>query len=215
MSDETPRDEGFSAVEVIITTMLLAIVLALLAGVMISVTSSTSRASRLQRTTQDVNLTLRSVGQEVRSAMNIAPCGVGSPGYGGCLQFDVPRTAGDQVKCPQYRMTYSLKTNPGRLVASRVNYVSGTASDCNAIANLSTAYTEKLVLGDLTTNGQDLFIYFGNDDGSPFNSTTDAASISGATQVRLTVVANTGIKDAKAVRLSTLAALRNNRTESL
>ena len=204
-------EDGFTMVEVLVATMLLGIVLALLGGVMISVTSATNRGSRTQRTQQEILTTLRTVSQDIRSGTEFSSCDPASyPGYGGCLKFNVPRSGGTGVVCPAYQMQYSLypKTNPDRLVASRQNYQSAT--NCT----LTTAYSNKVLISQLTTNGSDLFSYFGKADGTAYDTTADAASIPNTTQVKISVVANTGVKNSQPVRLSTLAATRNNRTQA-
>ena len=213
MIARTRTDEsGMSLVELMVVLLLMSIVAALLFGFLYSVLNTTTRMTSDTQTEKQIELALRPVTENIRSASAIstsfpttsscAPGGYPS-GYSNCLAFTVARPTSGDLTCPQSVMVYGLKAD-GVLREDRTDYgmVSG-------VCGVTQTYTARPLLNNITNGGTPLFTYFdayGNQLAASASPTAYAAAVT--VRVSLNVQYRKG---SPTLTYTSDLAVRNNR----
>lgn len=214
-------DDGFTLVELLVTLILISIVSVIGFNFLVSVDSTTTRASRDVAAETDAHFTLRQLSQDVRAAQSIsatypatsatstcpASASFASPsfaGYKNCLNFLIYRpTTATSTTCPYTDVTYGLNGGVLRMDRTEYRVVSGVCT----LFKTTTAATK--MIGLVNTTGQPLFTYYdasGNDMlalGTPTNP-------AGARSIKITMN-DRYQKNATDLLLTTSVSLRNQR----
>jgi type II secretory pathway component PulJ len=210
----TRTDEsGMSLVELMVVLLLMSVVGALLFGFLASVLNTTTRMSSDTQTEKQIELALRPVTENIRSASAIAtsypttsscPSGSYPSGYSNCLAFTIARPTSGNLTCPQSVMVYGLKAD-GVMREDRTDYgmVSG-------VCGVTQAYTGRPLLKNIANGGTPLFTYF-----DAFGNQLDPSSASPtAFAAAVTVRVSLNVQYRKGSPLLTYTsdlAVRNNR----
>jgi type II secretory pathway component PulJ len=216
MSVPQRRDEtGSSLVELLTTLGIMSVVGVLLFGFLFSVINTTTRATADTETEKSIELTLRPMTADIRSAAAIAetypgtsscPAGSYPAGYTNCLSLTIERPEAGALSCPRSVVTYGLKSD-GVLRQDRTDYelVGGS---CAATAS----YTGRPLLTNVSNGTTPLFRYF-NHLGNEVNpaaagQTTTAVANAVTVRVSLDVEYRNG---SPLLRYASDLAMRNNR----
>ena len=203
------RDEqGFTLVEVLVTTLLVAVVGAFSLAFLVNTTTATAIATSSAEAEKAAQLTLREVSEEVRGAQNIRSTYPGGPAcpttgtypssYGNCVRFDVVHTNLTSQSCPMSTITYGVDN--GVLRMAKTDF---SGASCSA-----TVTTNRVLLRDLT-GSTPLFTFYGI-DGSVLTASRPVDDWVNASAVKVTVSIRHR-QGSPAVTVSTTLALRNNR----
>jgi type II secretory pathway pseudopilin PulG len=204
-------ESGLTMVELLVTMVVATIVLAITLDFLVSVTNTEVRVSSVESVTRDVRFALRTISEDVRSAVAIAqsPPTTGSCSatstFADCLQFTVVRsTSATSQSCPYSVITYGLRD--GAVREDRADY---TPSGSTCV--LSRSSTGRTILRDVPADVTTLFTYFDHAGGA----IAPAAVVGGmppAGNVASVLVSVTSAPAHGApVTLTSLAALRNSR----
>ena len=207
------REDGFTAVEMVVTVLLVSIVSFMMLDFLDSTTMLSNRANGHSRAEQEAQQAMRMLTQDLRSANPItgAPC---TGGYKDCVSFDVQRAAQYGRTCEKTVFTYRLAS--GTLTRSMEERTWSTATNACVVTRSTSAYPLlRSVVNNSTTPQTPLFTYYDN-KGALLDPGTKAAviplkpSLGGAASVNVTFVVRYLAK-APDVRLSGSVSLRNNR----
>lgn len=210
-SGRARADAGFTMVELLVTMVVASIVLGITLDFLISVTNTEVRVSSVESVTRDVRFALRTISEDVRSAVSItAPppttgsCSATST-FATCLQFTVVRSASaTSQSCPYSVITYGLKN--GVVAEDRADY---TPSGPSCV--LARSSTGRVILRDVPASVTTLFTYFDH-AGAPLAPAAVVGGTPPAANVASVLVSVTGAPAHGApVTLTSLAALRNSR----
>jgi type II secretory pathway component PulJ len=156
-------ESGTTLIELTVVLLLVSIVGILLFGFLWSVYRTTGRMTSDSQTEKSIQLAIRPLTEDVRSASTIATtypattsCAAGSypTGYTDCLAFTIARPAAGQLACPKSLITYGLK-NDGIVREDRTDYAfSGGA------CVVSRSYTGRPLLTNVVNGGTPMFTYF-------------------------------------------------------
>jgi type II secretory pathway component PulJ len=156
-------ESGTTLIELTVVLLLVSIVGILLFGFLWSVYRTTGRMTSDSQTEKSIQLAIRPLTENVRSASTIATtypattsCAAGSypTGYANCLAFTIARPAAGQLTCPKSLITYGLKSD-GILREDRTDYAfSGGA------CVVSRSYTGRPLLTNVVNGATPLFTYF-------------------------------------------------------
>ena len=226
MTGATPgrEEDGFTLIEVVVATLIFLIVATMLFQTLIDTSRTTSRAESSTQAENTGRTAMRTVTEDIRSAVQIrqptsgeaaCPSGLTYPsGFGYCVSFlilhEVSASATtttiaggtSAVTCPYSSITYGLVS--GSLTEDRTNY--------NSLCQVTSTTTGRVLLTKVvnkTDGTQPLFVFFdkyGNQLGS--SSSASSYATAGSVQMNLYVQYQTG---APSVSLTDGAALRNNR----
>lgn len=208
-------ESGTTLVELTVVLFLLSLVSVMLFGFLWSVYGTTSRTTSDTETEKAIQLALRPVTEDVRSAATIATtypvttsCTAGSypTGYGNCLAITIARPAANQLQCPKSVIVYGLRSD-GILREDR------TDSDVvGGVCSVVRSYSGRVLLKNVVTGGTPLFTYFDafgnqlNPNASGQTTTPFAAAVT--VRVSLNVRYRAG---SPLLRYTSDLALRNNR----
>ena len=208
-------ESGSTLIELTVVMLLISIVSILLFGFLWSVYRTTGRMTNDSQTEKSIQLAVRPLTENVRSASSIATtypatasCTAGSypTGYTNCLAITIARPSTGQLVCPKTVMVYGLKSD-GILREDRTDYTF-TAGACVA----SRSYTGRPLLTNVVNGGTPLFTYFdtfGNQlDPSAAGQTTVPFASAVTVRVSLKAQYATG---APLLSYTSDLALRNNR----
>jgi type II secretory pathway pseudopilin PulG len=206
-------EAGMTVLELMVALALLSVVGVILTSFFISAMSTTSRATTDSETEKKIELAIRPITEDIRSASAISStypsspsCSTGSypSGYANCLSFTVARPTSGQLTCPRSVFVIGVKSGVLRMDRSDYGVVNGL---CNTVRTVS-GYP--LLMG--ITTGTPLFTYFDN-FGNPLNpsaagQTTGPFVAAGTVRVTLNVAYQTG---APLLSYTSDLAMRNNR----
>lgn len=162
-------------------------------------TSITSRTTSDVRAEEALEVGLRTITEDLRSASAISACQ--STGYASCVVVDIPRSAVPAVACPQSRITYTLSgTN---VTETRLNYPSNCGTP-------TTAINGRAIITRVVSTGASLFTYY-DKNGNTIDPVAAASSIPGAASILTTVSVAYGGSTTPTLTLTSIAAVRNNR----
>lgn len=204
-------EDGFTAVELSVTVVLMAIVSFMLLGFLDSSTTLTTRAALQTRAQQDAERALRIVTEDLRAANPIttSPC---TGGFKDCVTFDVVRVSQTGRDCEKTVISYKLTaTTLTRSLTE--NTWNGTG--CSVRRQLADYPILSDVTNATTSPAEPVFTYYDN-RGTVLNPATQASMITrkpsqgGTATVKLSLVVKF-MKSAPALRLTSYAALRNSR----
>ena len=205
------RQEGFSAIELSVTVGLMAMVGFMLLGFLDSSTTLTTRAALHTRAQRDAEQALRTVTEDLRAANPItgAPC---TGGYGDCVSFEIPRVTQTGRDCEKTVMTYK---RAGTVLTRTLveNVWNGTA--CTVRRQLTDLPLLTGLANAAVSPAEALFTYY-DSRGVVLSPTTQATMIprrpsqGGTATVKLSLAVKF-MRSAPELRLSGIAALRNNR----
>jgi type II secretory pathway component PulJ len=193
------REAGYTVVEMAVVLMLIGIVMASMLRFLYSTLSVTSQSNKDVRAEESLELAMRTMTEDLRSASVLSLTGCGTSGYATCVTIDTPRSASPALSCPQARITYALS---GTVVnATRVDF----SSSCVSTAT----YTNKAVLSSVSSTST-LFTYY-DKSGNLIDPVSAAASVPTAASVSITVGVSYTTGSTPTLTLTSVAALRNNR----
>jgi type II secretory pathway component PulJ len=211
------RDDqsGTTLIELTVVLLLVSLVGVILFGFLWSVQGTTTRMTNDTQAEKAIELALRPVTENIRSAATIATtypssttCSSGSypTGYSNCLGITIARPAAGQLTCPKSVLVYGLKSD-GILREDRTDYalVSGVCA-------VSRSYTGRPMLTKIVNGGTPLFKYF-----DAFGNQLDpnaAGQTSGAFTAAVTVRTSVSVRYAVGAPLLSYTsdlAVRNNR----
>ena len=211
------RDDqsGTTLVELTVVLLLVSLVGVLLFGFLWSVQRTTSRMTSDTQAEKAIELALRPLTQNVRSASAIATtypsstaCSSGSypTGYSNCLAITIARPAAGQLTCPKSVLVYGLKSD-GVLREDRTDYaiVSGACA-------VSMSYGVRPLLTNVVNGATPLFTYF-DTFGNQLNPSA-AGQTSAAFSAAVTVRTSLSVRYAVGAPLLSYTsdlAVRNNR----
>jgi len=202
-----------SLVELTVVLLLMSIVAALLFGFLYSVLNTTNRMTSDTQTEKQIELALRPVTENIRSASTISTsypttssCAPGSysSGYTNCLAFTVARPTSGNLTCPQTVMVYGLKAD-GVLREDRTDYAT-----VSGVCRVTQTYTGRPLLNNITNGATPLFTYFdafGNQL-NPATATPTAFAAAVTVRVSLNVQYRKG---SPTLTYTSDLAVRNNR----
>jgi len=156
-------ESGTTLIELTVVVLLFSIVGVLLFGFLSSVYSTTSRMSSDVETEKAIELALRPLTANVRSASAIATaypsttsCGAGSypTGYANCLAITIARPTSGNLTCPKSVMVYGLKSD-GVVREDRTDYAM-----TSGVCNVATTYKGRPLLENVVNGATPLFTYF-------------------------------------------------------
>lgn len=215
MTDRRPparSEAGFTLVEMMVVLVLMSLVSFTLLGFLNSTTEVTTRAGANVESEREAQIVLRTLGQDIRSAISIATVYPGSPvcptgvsfaspyaGYRNCISIRIARPVTVDESCPYTDVVYGLAG--GVLRTTRKEYVvsGGTCT-------LASTTPAKLVMNDLVNPaGTPLFTYYDRTAAVLSSAPTAAAS------VKITLVKRYRRLNAPDLTLSSVVALRNAR----
>jgi type II secretory pathway component PulJ len=163
MTMHTREESGNTLIELTVVMLLISIVSILLFGFLWSVYRTTGRMTSDSQTEKSIQLAVRPLTENIRSASTIATtypgtasCAVGSypTGYTNCLSFTIARPATGQLVCPKTVMVYGLKSD-GILREDRTDY-----SFVGGACVVSRSYTGRPLLTNVVNGATPLFTYF-------------------------------------------------------
>lgn len=214
-------EAGYSLLELIVVTVIGAIVSAMVYTILIDSTQVTARADNSTRAENNGRLMLRTISEDLRSAVQIrgssstTACASSltyPAGFASCVGFLVPHettatattttiaAGATPIACPYSNITYGLKA--GVIREDRTNY----DASCTAT---STTTGKAILTGVDNTSSQPLFAFYdlyGNQLGS--SSTVSAFQTAGSVSLQIYLKYQAGAPD---ITLATTVALRNNR----
>ncbi len=206
------REDGFTAVEMVITVLLVSLVSIVMLDFLDSTTTLTNRAALHSRAEQDAQLAMRVLSQDLRSANPIlgAPC---AGGYRDCVSFEVQRAGEVGRSCEKTTFTYQVAA--GKLTRTFEEHTWSTALNACTVTRSLTGYPLLSLANASTSPTTPLFTYYDR-TGLMLDPVTKAAviplkpSVGGAATVKVTFVVRYMAK-APDLRLSGSLSLRNNR----
>jgi len=207
-------ERGSSLVELTVVVMLLSIVGVMLFSFLWSVVNTTTQATSDSQAEKAIELTLRPVTEDVRSASTIdttypvtttsCSSGVYPSGYSSCLAITIARPTQTDLTCGKSRIVYGLKSD-GILREDRTDY-----SVVGGVCTSKQLYTGKKLLTNIANGATPLFTYldaFGNRL-DPSSSSLGAFSGTVTVRVSLKVQYKRG---APLLSYTSDLAVRNNR----
>lgn len=208
------REAGFTMMELVVTILLLSIVGVIMMTFLVSAVTSTARATSNVETEKSIQLALRPVTEDVRSASQISgtypsssscPTGSYPTGYANCLSFTIARPENGQLSCPKSLVVVGLTS--GVLRISRTDY--GIVGGSCVVTKSSNAYP---LVTHVVNGSQPLFTYFdrfGNQLNPAATGQTTASFVAATTvRVALNVSYTTG---GPLISYTSDLAVRNNR----
>lgn len=211
------RQAGFTVVELMVVLAIVSVASVIMLSFLESTTSATTRAGANVDAEREAQIVLRTMSQDIRSAVSIASVYPGTPvcpasptfvspygGYKNCISIRIARPVAVDETCPYTDVVYGLQGSVLRTTRKEYRLVSGTCT-------LTSTTSAKVVMsGIVNTAATPLFIYYdrlGNDlaGASPAKSPTSAAS------VKINLVKRYRQLSTPDLRLSSVVALRNNR----
>jgi type II secretory pathway component PulJ len=208
------QEAGLTMVELAVTLGLLSIVGAILMAFMSNVMSTTSRATSDSEAEKKIELALRPVTEDIRSASQIStaypvstscPSGAYPAGYANCLSFTIARPSPGQLTCPKSVVVIGLNAGVLRMDRTDYNVVNGS---CTTVRT-SNGYP---LLSGISNGSRPLFTYFdtfGNQlDPNAMGQTTSRFVAAATVRVALNVAYKSG---APLLSYTSDLAVRNNR----
>jgi prepilin-type N-terminal cleavage/methylation domain-containing protein len=217
------RDErGVTLIELVIVTAMMSIVSIMVYTVLIDSTQTAARADNSTRAENNGRLALRTISEDLRSAVQIrasssttaCPTGLSYPaGFTSCIGFLIPHEVSANattttiaagaapIGCPYSNITYGLKS--GVLLEDRTNY--------NDSCVATSVVTGRTILTGIDNSSSSLPLFtfydtFGNQLGTA-NTVADFQR-AGSVSIQIALTYQKGAPD---IALMTTAALRNDR----
>ncbi|HET7488239.1 MAG TPA: prepilin-type N-terminal cleavage/methylation domain-containing protein [Acidimicrobiales bacterium] len=207
----TRHEDGFTAVEMVVTVAVMSIVTFMLLGFLDSSTKLTTRAALHTRAQQDSERALRVVTEDLRAANPItgAPC---AGGYGDCVSFTVPSVTQTGRDCEKTVYTY---VRSGTTLTRSLTENTWNGTGCSVTRQITNLPILTGLANASVSPAQPMFTYY-DDKGVQLDPATQSGYIprkpdqGGAAEVKLNLVVKfmTGVPE---LRLSSIATLRNNR----
>lgn len=201
------REDGFTAVELMVTVLVMSIVSFMLFNFLDASTNLTSRATLHTRAQQSAELAMRTVTEDLRAANPItaAPCGT----YKDCVTFEVQRASQTGRTCEKTVITYTLASGTLRRSLTENTWTGSACAVTRSISNYP-------LLDSMTnTTATPLLTYYDN-KGAALDPASQAATLvkkpsqGGTASVKVTFVVSYKA-NAPTLTLSSVLALRNNR----
>jgi type II secretory pathway pseudopilin PulG len=214
MNRETRADErGTSLVELTIVVGLLGIVGVLLFSFLWSVVNTTTRTSANSEAEKAIELALRPVTQNIRSASAISTtypatvsCSSGTypTGYSNCLSITIARPTVNQFTCPKSTVAYGLKSD-GILREDRTDY-----AVVGGVCSVTLSYKGRPLLKNIKNGATPLFTYFDQFGNRLDPSSASLGAFAGTVTVRVSVSVQYKL-GAPLLSYTSDLAVRNNR----
>jgi type II secretory pathway component PulJ len=215
MRSRHSREEGMTLLEVTVTMLLVSIVGAMVFAYLMSIMTTTTRATKNTEAEKAITIALRTLTENVRGASAIATaypsttsCSTGTypTGYPNCISLTIARPSSGQLTCPKSVVNYGLKN--GVLREDRTDYHS--VSNSCVVAR---SYTGRPLLRNVVNSTTPLFTFydrFGNRL-DPAASGQTATPFAAAVTIRVSVKVQYSQTGTSVLSYTSDLALRNNR----
>lgn len=207
-------EEGFSAVELLVTVLLVSVVSFMLLDFLDSSTDLSGRATLHARAQQDAELALRTFTQDLRAANPITGSASCAGGYKDCVSFDIQRASQTGRDCEKTVITYKLVAGSLTRILTENTWNTGTSA-CKVTRSIPGYTVASSLVNATVTPAEPLLTYYDN-KGVVLNPATQATTIAkkpalgGAASIRVTLLVKYK-SNAPELRLSSVVALRNSR----
>jgi type II secretory pathway component PulJ len=208
-------ERGSSLVELTVTLLIMSAVGVMIFGFLFNVISTTTRATSGTETEKAIELALRPLTADIRSASTVSrtypgttacPSGSYPTGYSTCLSLTIQRPEAGALSCPKSVVTYGLKSD-GVLRQDRTDY-----GLVGGVCSVTSSYTARPLLKNVTNGATPLFTFydaFGNALDPAASGQTNAMFASSSTiRVSVKVQYRSG---APLLSYTSDLAMRNNR----
>jgi type II secretory pathway pseudopilin PulG len=208
-------ERGSSLVELTVTMLIMSAVGVIIFGFLFNVISTTTRATSNTETEKEIELALRPLTADIRSASTISrtyPVTTSCPtssyptGYSNCLSLTIQRPVVGALSCPKSVVTYGLKSD-GVLRQDRTEY-----DLVGGVCSVTYSYTGRPLLKNLNNGATPLFTFydaFGNAL-NPAASGQTAAVFAASSTVRVSIKVQYR-SGAPLLTYTSDLAMRNNR----
>ena len=200
-------EDGFTMVELLVTMMILAIVLAIGFSFLVQATALTARSERNVQAEKDAQFALRTITQELRG---LDPSETSACTHSGwptdprdCLKFTVRRNSSASYPCPKTVFSVAIVGTELKLDREDYNAVGAT---CPTVSR--SALNRTVLSGVVNSSSEDLFTFYGSD--ATTLDPTPASFSFGSVDSVLMQIKLRHTNGAAPIDLRTVVALRNN-----
>ena len=192
-------DEGVTLVEQLVVVAILGVVMIVVFGFLMNATSLTARADANVRAEQAAINGLRTITEDLRSAAKITQC-TGGVSWDQCLTVEISKVTSGDGACPKRVLVYRVVSN--KLRQTLTDY----AANCTTITKTG---QRDLIEGVQSTS---IFTFYSSDGVTPLNlAGATTAQIQATPAIKATAVVQYR-KNVANLTYSSMAALRNNRS---